>query len=69
MSSNKPLGDTEKTVLVGVLVLGFWLGIDALATRAEKKGTTANTDEQQPRSAADRRSRVLRSRRRKGRAA
>ena len=68
MSSNKPLGDTEKTVLVGVLVLGFWLGIDALATRAEKKGTTTNTDEQ-PRSAAGRRSRVLRSRRRKGRTA
>lgn len=38
---SKPLGETEKTVLVGGLIVAFWLGIDALVTRAEKrdKGT------------------------------
>lgn len=38
----KPLGDTEKTVLVGGLILAFWLGIDAYVSRIEQRDKTSN---------------------------
>ena len=38
---SKPMGDTEKTVVVGALILGGWLGIDALVKRAGKRSTGA----------------------------
>lgn len=70
MSRSKPLGETEKTVVVGALILGFWLGLDALVKQAEKAGatttttTTTTTDDPQPCRAASRCTRaVLRPRR------
>lgn len=57
MSRSKPLGETEKTVVVGALILGFWLGLDALVKQAEKAGTTTTTtttDDPQPCRAASR---------------
>ena len=59
---SKALGDTEKTVLVGALILGGWLAIDALVTRAERK-SMSESNEQPPRSAASRRAVVARARR------
>ena len=55
MSSKKALGETEKTVLVGALILGFWLGIDAFVKQAEKKGLASAEEEEVPRTAAGRR--------------
>jgi len=60
-TKNKGLGDGEKTVIVGVLVLGFWLGIDAIARRAEK---TSQSKAQLQRTTAGRRLRVVLFRRR-----
>ncbi|MEX1361909.1 MAG: hypothetical protein AB1Z98_02220 [Nannocystaceae bacterium] len=38
----KALGDTEKTVLVGGLILAVWLGIDAYVSRIEQRDKTSN---------------------------
>lgn len=37
MSRGKSLGDGEKTVLVGGLVLGMWLGLSAYVKRVEQR--------------------------------
>ena len=69
---SKPMGDTEKTVVVGALILGGWLGIDALVKRAGKRSTGAATSdggETEPTSSARRRVLALRSRRRRRRVA
>ena len=41
------LGDTEKTILVGAVVVAFWLGVDAYAKRAEQKDAQKQEDGQQ----------------------
>ncbi len=73
---NKPMGDTEKTVLVGALILGGWLGLDALVKRAEKRTATDQTGDGGAggggvgsESVAMQRARVARSRRRRRRSA
>ena len=64
MSSKTTIGETEKTVLVGALILGAWLGIDALVKRAEKRNLEeAAGDARVPRTVAIRRVRLARSRR------
>lgn len=64
MSRTKTMGDTEKTVLVGALILGAWLGIDALVQRAEARDLKrTEEDDAVPRTAAERRVRLVRSRR------
>lgn len=40
----KALGETEKTVLVGGLILAVWLGIDAYVSRIEKRDKAAGDD-------------------------
>ena len=67
MSKKKPLGDTEKTVLVGGLVLAFWLGLDALVKRAERRNIEPSNGDQEPRSGRSRSRfsrRTMRARRR-----
>ena len=69
MSTKRALGDTEKTVLVGALVLGFWLGIDAITKRAEKRDIEANGQAPVPKAGPSRRMRIARIRRRRREAA
>ena len=59
----KPLGETEKTVLVGGLILAAWLGIDAYVSRIERRDRAATSDDTVARSSTRRRSRFGRRRR------
>lgn len=59
----KPLGETEKTVLVGGLILAVWLGIDAYVSRIERRDKSSTEDDTSARSGNRRRSRFGRRRR------
>lgn len=66
---SKALGDTEKTVLVGGLILGGWLGLDAWIKHVEKRDRAQSAEDGEPTSPARRRDRVLRQRQRRRRLA
>lgn len=63
--SKTGLGETEKTVLVGALILAGWLGFDAWIRRIEKHDMAASGSER----AIVRRAQAVRARRRGRKAA